>query len=278
MSNNKVAFVGGGNMTRAIAGGLIDSGFPPCDLLISEPAAARRKVLQHELPGCMITRRNDAVAGKAGQIVLAVKPQVLPQVCRELATTVQQSRPVVISIAAGVRSHDIESWLGGNIAVVRVMPNQPALIRKGVSGLYANEQTSDTQRALATEIIAAIGKVVQVSTEADIDTVTAISGSGPAYFFLLIDMLIDAGIRLGLDAATAQTLAIETAKGASILADQENEPMKKLIDRVRSPGGTTAAALDSLEADSVRDIFASAITAARQRAVTMADQAHASQD
>ncbi|MCH7834895.1 MAG: pyrroline-5-carboxylate reductase [Proteobacteria bacterium] len=277
MSNNKVAFVGGGNMTRAIAGGLIDSGFPPCDLLISEPAAARRKVLQHELPGCMITRRNDAVAGKAGQIVLAVKPQVLPQVCRELATTVQQSRPVVISIAAGVRSHDIESWLGGNIAVVRVMPNQPALIRKGVSGLYANEQTSDTQRALATEIIAAIGKVVQVSTEADIDTITAISGSGPAYFFLLIDMLIDAGIRLGLDAATAQTLAIETAKGASILADRENEPMKNLIDRVRSPGGTTAAALDSLEADSVRDIFASAITAARQRAVTMADQAHASQ-
>lgn len=277
MSNNKVAFVGGGNMTRAIAGGLIDSGFPPCDLLISEPAAARRKVLQHELPGCMITRRNDAVAGKAGQIVLAVKPQVLPQVCRELATTVQQSRPVVISIAAGVRSHDIESWLGGNIAVVRVMPNQPALIRKGVSGLYANEQTSDTQRALATEIIAAIGKVVQVSTEADIDTITAISGSGPAYFFLLIDMLIDAGIRLGLDAATAQTLAIETAKGASILADREKEPMKNLIDRVRSPGGTTAAALDSLEADSVRDIFASAITAARQRAVTMADQAHASQ-
>ncbi len=277
MSNNKVAFVGGGNMTRAIAGGLIDSGFPPCDLLISEPAAARRKVLQHELPGCMITRRNDAVAGKAGQIVLAVKPQVLPQVCRELATTVQQSRPVVISIAAGVRSHDIESWLGGNIAVVRVMPNQPALIRKGVSGLYANEQTSDTQRALATEIIAAIGKVVQVSTEADIDTITARSGSGPAYFFLLIDMLIDAGIRLGLDAATAQTLAIETAKGASILADRENEPMKNLIDRVRSPGGTTAAALDSLEADSVRDIFASAITAARQRAVTMADQAHANQ-
>lgn len=278
MSNNKVAFVGGGNMTRAIAGGLIDSGFPPCDLLISEPAAARRKVLQRELPGCMITRRNDAVAGKAGQIVLAVKPQVLPQVCRELAAIVQQSRPVVISITAGVRSHDIESWLGGNIAVVRVMPNQPALIRKGVSGLYANEQTSDTQRALATEIIAAIGKVVQVSTEADIDTVTAISGSGPAYFFLLIDMLIDAGIRLGLDAATAQTLAIETAKGASILADRENEPMKNLIDRVRSPGGTTAAALDSLEADSVRDIFASAISAARQRAVTMADQAHASQD
>ena len=180
MSNNKVDFVGGGNMTRAIAGGLIDSGFPPCDLLISEPAAARRKVLQHELPGCMITRRNDAVAGKAGQIVLAVKPQVLPQVCRELATTVQQSRPVVISIAAGVRSHDIESWLGGNIHVVRVMPNQPALIRKGVSGLYANEQTSDTQRALATEIIAAIGKVVQSSTVAETDKKTAISGRGPA--------------------------------------------------------------------------------------------------
>ncbi len=278
MSNHKVAFVGGGNMTRAIAGGLVDSGFPARDLLISEPAAAQRKVLQRELPGCVIAESNDAVAGEADQIVLAVKPQVLPQVCRGLATTVQQSRPVIISIAAGVRCRDIESWLGGNLAVVRVMPNQPALIRKGVSGLYANEQTSDTQRALATDIIAAIGKVVQVSTEADIDTVTAISGSGPAYFFLLIDMLIDAGTRLGLDAVTAQTLAIETAKGASILADSENEAMKALIDRVRSPGGTTAAALDSLEADGVRDIFASAITAAKQRAATLADQAHANQD
>ncbi len=278
MSNNKVAFVGGGNMTRAIAGGLVDSGFPVGDLLISEPAAAQRKALRRELPGCFIAESNDAVAGEAGQIVLAVKPQVLPQVCRELAATVQPIRPVIISIAAGVRSHDIESWLGGNLAVVRVMPNQPALIRKGVSALYANERTSDTQRALATKIIAAIGKVVQVSTEADIDTVTAISGSGPAYFFLLIDMLIDAGMRLGLNAATARTLAVETAKGASILAHSQGEPMKTLIDRVRSPGGTTAAALDSLEADGVRDIFASAITAAKQRAITLADQAHTSQD
>ncbi len=278
MSNNKVAFVGGGNMTRAIAGGLVDSGFPAGDLLISEPAAVQRKVLQRELPGCIIAESNDAIAGEADQVVLAVKPLVLLQVCRGLATTVQQSKPVIISIAAGVRCRDIESWLGGNLAVVRVMPNQPALIRKGVSALYANEQTSAAQRALATEIIAAVGKVVQVATEADIDTVTAISGSGPAYFFLLIDMLIDAGTRLGLDAATAQTLAIETAKGASILAGGENEPMKALIDRVRSPGGTTAAALDSLEADGVRDIFASAIAAAKQRGAALADQAHASQD
>ena len=278
MSNNKVAFVGGGNMTRAIAGGLINSGFPAGDLLISEPAAAQRKALQREFPGCIIAESNDAVAGEASQLVLAVKPQLLPQVCRGLATTVQQSNPVIISIAAGVRSPDIEFWLGGNLAIVRVMPNQAALIRKGVSGLYANEQTSDTQRARATEIITAVGKVVQVPEEADIDTVTAISGSGPAYFFLLIDMLIDAATRLGLDAASAHILAIETAKGASALADSEDESMRALIERVRSPGGTTAAALDSLEGHNVRDIFASAVTAAKDRAVTLADQAHANRD
>ena len=278
MSNNKVAFVGGGNMTRAIAGGLIDSGFPAGDLLIAEPAAAQRKALQREFPGSIIAESNDAVAGEASQLVLAVKPQMLPQVCRGLATTVQQSKPVIISIAAGVRSPDIEFWLGGNLAIVRVMPNQAALIRKGVSGLYANEQTSDTQRSRATEIITAVGKVVQVPEEADIDTVTAISGSGPAYFFLLIDILIDAATRLGLDAASAHILAIETAKGASALADSEDESMSALIERVRSPGGTTAAALDSLEGHNVRDIFASAVTAAKDRAVTLADQAHANRD
>ncbi len=278
MSNKKVAFVGGGNMTRAIVAGLIDSGFPAGDLLISDPCAAQRKALQHHFPGCIIAESNDAVAGAASQLVLAVKPQVLPQVCRGLAATAQRTRPVIISIAAGVRSRDIESWLGGNLAVVRVMPNQPALIRKGVTGLYANEQTSDTQRARATEIIAAVGKVVQLSREADIDTVTAVSGSGPAFFFLLIDMLIDAASGLGLDAASAQILAIETAKGASILADSEDESMSALIERVRSPGGTTAAALDSLESHNVRDIFASAVTAARDRAVTLADQAHANRD
>lgn len=278
MSKNKVAFVGGGNMTRAIAAGLIDSGFPAGDLLISEPCATQRTALQHHFPGCIIAESNDAVAGAASQLVLAVKPQVLPRVCRGLATTVQQSKPVIISIAAGVRSRDIESWLGGNLAVVRVMPNQPALIRMGVSGLYANAQTSDTQRARATEIIAAVGKVVQVPNEADIDTVTAVSGSGPAYFFLLIDMLIDAATRLGLDTASAQLLAIETAKGASALAGREDESMSALIERVRSPGGTTAAALDSLEGHNVRDIFASAVTAAKERAVTLADQAHATRD
>ena len=278
MSNNKVAFVGGGNMTQAIAGGLIDSGFPAGDLLISEPCAAQREALQRRFPGCIISESNDAVAGAASQLVLAVKPQVLPQVCRGLATTAQQSKPVIISIAAGVRSRDIESWLGGNLAVVRVMPNQPALIRMGVSGLYANEQTSDTQRSRATEIIAAVGKVVQVPKEADIDTVTAVSGNGPAYFFLLIDMLINAATRLGLDTASAQLLAIETAKGAAALADSEDESMSALIERVRSPGGTTAAALDSLEGHNVRDIFASAVTAARDRAVALADQAHATRD
>jgi pyrroline-5-carboxylate reductase len=210
--------------------------------------------------------------------VLAVKPQVLPTVCRELASTVKESKPLIISIAAGVRSDDIDAWLGGGQSIVRVMPNQPALLRLGVSGLFANEQVSERERARATEIVAAIGHVVQVDNESDIDTVTAVSGSGPAYFFLLIELLRKAAVEFGLNQHAAKTLAIETATGAAALAAHSDESMDELIARVRSPGGTTAAALDSLEADQVRDIFARAIAAARNRAATLANDAHQRQD
>lgn len=154
------------------------------------------------------------------------------------------------------------------------MPNQPALLRRGVSGVYLNPRVNDAGRARAERIMAAVGQVVVVPREADIDAVTAVSGSGPAYFYLLIDMLIAAGRRLGLDAETATTLAIGTATGAAALAAASDESMEKLIERVRSPGGTTAAALDNLEAQNVRDIFAGAIVAARDRAIALAERAH----
>ncbi len=274
MNNEKVAFIGGGNMTRAIAGGLVESGYDAADILISEPIADTRDSLRQGLPGATIRASNDEVAANANCVVLSVKPQVLPEVCTALANTIQRSRPMIISIAAGVRSGDIDSWLGGGLAVVRVMPNQPALLRLGVSGLYANERTSRAERERAAEIMAAVGKVVQVSSEAEIDAVTAVSGSGPAYFFLLIDILANVAVELGINADAARVLAIETAIGAAALALSENESMDALIARVRSPGGTTAAALDSLDAADVRAIFANAITTARDRAVVLADEAH----
>ena len=277
MSNEYIGFIGGGNMTRAIAAGLIEGHYPADDLLIAEPAIEQRAVLSRDLPGVIIEESNTDVAGRAGTLVLAVKPQVMRDVCRDLADTVQDAHPLIVSVAAGIRSEDIDSWLGGGLPIVRVMPNQPALLRLGASGLFANERTSEEQKERATRILSAVGHVVAVSSDADIDAVTAISGTGPAYFYLLIDMMIRSAQDFGLDAQAAQILTIETAKGAAAIADAEDETMASLIERVRSPGGTTTAAFDSLESDHVRDIFARAFKAARDRAIALADDANKDQ-
>ena len=181
---------------------------------------------------------------------------------------------MIISIAAGPREVDIDNWLGGGNAVVRVMPNQPALLSAGISGMHANSATTSEQQAAAKKILSAVGPVVEVPNEDDIDAVTAVSGSGPAYFYLLVDMIAKTGAELGLDPDHAHKLAIETALGAATLAKNSDESMDELIARVRSPGGTTAAALDSLDEDGVRDIFNRALTAARDRATVLADMAH----
>jgi pyrroline-5-carboxylate reductase len=206
--------------------------------------------------------------------VLAVKPQILFDVCKPLAAAVQKTRPLIISVAAGVRSNDIDAWLGGGLSVVRVMPNQPALLRLGVSGMYANDKTSEVQRRAASNIVQTTGPVIEVATEEDIDTVTAVSGTGPAYFYLLVDMLVNAAEQMGLDHKSALALVLETARGAGEMAEQSGESMDTLIARVRSPGGTTAAAFDHLDAHGFRDIFNAAVIAARDRAVDLADQAH----
>ena len=278
MSNDNIAFIGGGNMTRAIAAGLIEGNYPPMDLLIAEPAIEQRAVLARDLPGVIIEESNDGVASRADTVVFAVKPQVMREVCLGLANTVQKTRPLIVSVAAGIRSGDIDVWLGGGLPVVRIMPNQPALLRLGASGLFANEHTSDEQKERATRILAAVGHVVPVASDADIDAVTAISGTGPAYFYLLIDMMIKSAQAFGLDAQAARILTLETAKGAAAIADAEDETMESLIERVRSPGGTTTAAFDSLDADHVRDIFARAFEAARDRAVVLADDANKNQE
>ena len=269
-TNQNTAFIGGGNMTRAIVRGLIGASTPAASIHISEPDADRRAALKGELPGVTLTSSNAAAAVAADTLVLAVKPQVLQAVCEDLAEDVQAHKPLIVSIAAGTLSGDIESWLGGNLAVVRVMPNQPALLGLGVSGLVGNARAGEEDLARAESVMAGAGKVVRVDGEAEIDAVTAVSGSGPAYFFLLIDMLAKTGAKLGLDSETALTLALETARGSAAVALAENEDMATLIARVRSPGGTTAAALDSLDGDDVRGIFERALTAARDRGAELA--------
>lgn len=274
MDYGKVAYVGGGNMARALAGGMLAAGYEPSHVLISEPLAEHRDSLASELPGAIILEQNEDAVRDAECIVLAVKPQILCDVCKPLALLVQRNKPLVISIAAGVRASDIETWLGGELPVVRVMPNQPALLRLGISGLYSNEHTSDQQLRAATNIISTTGPVIAVNSEEDIDTVTAVSGTGPAYFYLLVDMLVKAAVDLGLSYEDALALVLETARGAGEMAEQSGETMDSLIARVRSPGGTTAAAFDFLDSTDFRDIFSAAVVAARDRAVHLADQAH----
>ena len=279
MDYGKVAFIGGGNMARALAGGMLAAGYEPSHILISEPLAEHRDSLAEEFPGTIVRDSNADVAHEAECIVLAVKPQILFDVCTPLAAAVQKTRPLIISVAAGVRSSDIDTWLGGGLSVVRVMPNQPALLRLGISGMYANDKTSEEQRRAASNIVQTTGPVIAVATEEDIDTVTAVSGTGPAYFYLLVDMLVNAAEQMGLDHKSALALVLETARGAGEMAEQSGESMDTLIARVRSPGGTTAAAFDYIDNTNFRDIFISAVIAARDRATELADQAHAlSQD
>mgnify|MGYP001828743813 CR=1 FL=1 len=270
MSSYKVGFIGGGNMARALIGGLVASGFPPANLLVSDPDEARRAILEHDLPGVQVTADNAAVAATSDCLVLAVKPQLMRELCESLAGAVQQSQPLIISVAAGTHSRDIDHWLGAELPVVRVMPNQPAMLLQGASGLYANELTTNEQRDRAIEIVSAVGSVVHVHDEDEIDAVTAISGTGPAYFYLLIDMLIRSAEEFGLDSQAAHKLVMDTAKGSAALAAVSGETMQAMIEHVRSPGGTTAAAFDVFDDENVRDIFASAFRAARDRAVELA--------
>jgi pyrroline-5-carboxylate reductase len=274
MSRSNIAIIGGGNMARAIAGGLIRSGYDPSHVLISEPLAEQREILAREFSGSTISADNNVVAADAGTLVLAVKPQILRAVCQDLQSTAQKSRPLVISIAAGPRVDDIDRWLGGNLEIVRVMPNQPALVDQGISALYANDRTDELGRILAEKVMTAVGQAVWVEKESLLDAVTAISGTGPAYFYLIIDALIQSAIRLGIEPNVARTLAVETARGAATLAAAEAESMSALIERVRSPGGTTTAAFERLDAADVRGIFDDAIEAAKNRSIELARRAN----
>ena len=265
-------------MARAIAGGLVRSGFGAENILMSTPRAEQRALLQREFPGAVITGDNCAVASGSGNLLLAVKPQILRSVCSELKAAVQKQKPLVISIAAGPTVTDIDDWLGGNLEIVRVMPNQPALVDQGISALYANDRTDDFGRILAEKVMSAVGKVVWVDDESLMDTVTAVSGTGPAYVYLLIDMMIDSAVSLGIAPDVARSLVLETARGAATLAMAEKESMTVLIERVRSPGGTTTAAFERLEGANVRAIFASAIRAARDRAQALAEEARSPRD
>jgi pyrroline-5-carboxylate reductase len=267
----KITFIGGGNMAGALIGGLRASGIAASEIAVVEPLAQARERLV-STHGVAVAEDAATLAPGSDAIVLAVKPQQLPAVARALAPHVGQA--MVLSIAAGIRLADIRRWLGdrADLALVRSMPNTPALIGMGVSGVYAGADVGDAARALAERILSAAGKVCWVEREQLLDPVTAVSGSGPAYVFYFLEALQAAGAALGLAPETARELALETVRGAAELAARSSEDFATLRTRVTSPGGTTERALASLEADGVTAAIARALQAADARAAELADQ------
>jgi pyrroline-5-carboxylate reductase len=264
MNDTSIAFIGGGNMARSLVGGLVARDTPAADIRVAEPVAALRDGLRRDFGVAVFAEGVDAAAD-AATWVLAVKPQVLRGVCESLAPLARASRPLVVSIAAGITSEQLQRWLGGDVAVVRCMPNTPALLGAGVTGLYANPQVDATGRQRAEALLAAAGETVWLTDEAKMDAVTAVSGSGPAYVFLLAEAMQAAAIAEGLPADAARTLVLQTILGAARMLTEGDADAGELRRRVTSPGGTTQAAIESFEAGGLVALVARAIDAATRR-------------
>ena len=267
----KIAFIGGGNMARSLIGALRRGGTPAASITVAEPNAVVGRQLTTDFGVSVFSDGIDAVSG-ADSVMLSVKPQVMRSVCEHLAPALAGRHPLIISIAAGLRIEQIDHWLGGGFPVVRCMPNTPALIGAGASGLFANDAVSPAQRERAEAILAGSGLTVWIEREDLMDTVTGLSGSGPAYFLLMIEALEDAAVGQGLARETARALAIQTCLGAARLAAEDGEAPGRLRERVTSPGGTTHAALQVFAEGGLRELVASAVAAATERGREMAEE------
>jgi pyrroline-5-carboxylate reductase len=263
-STSSIAFIGGGNMARSLIGGLIARGTAPADIHVAEPVEALREALAQDFG--IVTHADAEYAAVDRQTwVLAVKPQVMREVCRSLGELAHRQRPLVISIAAGITAPQLQRWLGQGVAVVRAMPNTPALLGAGVTGLFASVEVSANGREEAAGLLASAGKTVWIDDEARMDAVTATSGSGPAYIFLLAEAMEAAAIAEGLPADAARTLVQETVLGAARMLIESGEDPAELRRRVTSPGGTTQAAIETFEAGGFRTLVAQAIANATER-------------
>jgi pyrroline-5-carboxylate reductase len=271
VASASIAFIGGGNMARSLIGGLLRNGYDASRISVAEPSSELRQRLAADF-GVRLATANAEAAGGCDVILLAVKPQVMKTVCAELRMAAQATKPLLISIAAGIRSDQIDNWLGGRLPIVRCMPNTPALIGAGASALFANAQVSAKQKQLAESMLAAVGTTVWILREALIDTVTALSGSGPAYFFLLVELLEDAAVTQGLPRDVARELATQTCFGAGRMLREDGESPARLRERVTSPNGTTEAALHQFANDGLREVVARALTAATERGRSMSSE------
>lgn len=271
MSQSTIAFIGGGNMADSLIGGLIAGGHDADRIWAADPYVDQldRLRYQHKVN---VTQENTEAAAHADVIVMAVKPQVMREAAGQVSDIVQERRPLILSIAAGLREPDISRWLGGGIPVVRAMPNTPALVQSGATVLYANTSVTDEQKSLAETVMGAVGLTLWVDDEDHMDAVTATSGSGPAYFFFVMEALVAAARSLDLPDDVAEKLVLQTALGAARMAKEGEDGPATLREKVTSPGGTTAAALEVLRTKGLESIFADALAAARDRSRTLSDE------
>ncbi len=266
-----LGFIGGGNMAQAIIGGLVAQGYPTANIWVSDPSQDQLDRLQQQWP-VQTSTDNNQVATAVEVLLLAVKPQVMKLVAEPLQAAISASKPVVISIAAGIPVASLERWLGLQTAIVRCMPNTPALVQTGASGLFANVNVSATQRQQSELIMNAVGISLWVETEALIDAVTAVSGSGPAYYFMMMESMINAGIAQGLSREVSTQLTLQTALGAAKMALASDVEPAELRRRVTSPNGTTEQAVLRFEQGGLAQLVTEAMEACADRGRAMAEE------
>jgi len=271
MSHLELTVLGAGNMGRALIGGLLRHGLRPEQITVGESREPARATLSREF-GIAATADNAAAISNADVVVLAVKPHDAASVLAPLAPQLQRRRAVVLSVAAGIRTRAMQGWCGAGVPVIRAMPNRPALVGAGATGLFAPAEVDPAHRALAAQIMQSVGEVVWVATEEALDAVTALSGSGPAYFFLLAEAMARAGVELGLPTDTARRLSIATLHGAGLLAQSSDGDLARLRAEVTSKGGTTEAALRTLQDAGFDELVGRAVEAAARRSRELAEQ------
>ena len=271
MIDGTISFIGGGNMAASLIGGLIADGRDPASIYVTDVDTAKLEALADAFR-IQTSSDNEEAVRLASAVVFAVKPQAMASVVKGVAVAGKAHRPLFVSIAAGVREPDILRWLGFDAAIVRSMPNTPALVGSGATALYANAFVSDEQQSLAESVLRAVGLTLWVDDENLLDAVTALSGSGPAYYFLLMESMERAGVALGLSKDHARVLTIQTAFGAAKMALESSDPPATLRTRVTSPGGTTERALDTLTAGGLEHLVHEALQAAHGRSIELGEE------
>ncbi len=272
MNTQKIGFIGGGNMASSLISGLIASGHSAQHIWVSDINPDSLKILATSL-AVNTTTDNSEVINAVDVVVLAVKPQILKEVAEKAAPLIQQKKSLVVSIAAGISQASLSQWLGSSIAIVRCMPNTPALVLTGATALHANAKVSASEHDLAESIMRSVGIALWVEEETELDAVTAVSGSGPAYYFLLMEAMEKTALALGLTTNTARLLVQQTALGAAKIALESTESPEELRKRVTSPGGTTQKAIETFEAGGFSELVSKALHAARDRSIEMSKPA-----